>query len=32
MQVIVATTRTEMLEELVPADRRRVAGPDEYLW
>jgi hypothetical protein len=32
MQVIVATTRTEMLKELVPADRRRVAGPDEYLW
>lgn len=32
MQVIVATTRTEMLEELVPADRRRVAGPGEYLW
>ena len=32
MQVIVATTRTEMLEELVPANRRRVAGPDQYLW
>lgn len=32
MQVIVATTRTEMLEQLVPAERRRVAGPDEYLW
>lgn len=32
MQVIVATTRTEMLEELVPPERRRVAGPDEYLW
>lgn len=32
MQVIVATTRTGMLEELVPAERRRVAAPDEYLW
>ncbi|MFC4951023.1 hypothetical protein [Pseudonocardia sp. GCM10023141] len=32
MQVIVATTRTELLEELIPQDRRRVAPPGGYLW
>jgi hypothetical protein len=32
MQVIVATTRTELLEQLIPADRRRVAPPGGYLW
>ncbi len=32
MQVIVATTRTELLEEIVPPDRRRVAPPGGYLW
>lgn len=32
MQIIVATTRTELLEELIPQDRRRVAPPGGYLW
>jgi hypothetical protein len=32
MQVIIATTRTDLLEELVPAERRRIAPPGGYLW
>ncbi|WP_308818035.1 hypothetical protein [Pseudonocardia alni] len=32
MQVIIATTRTELLEELIPQSRRRVASPGGYLW
>lgn len=32
MQIIVATSRTELLEELIPEERRRVAPPGGYLW
>ncbi|GAB3350294.1 hypothetical protein [Modestobacter lapidis] len=32
MQIIIATTRTDLLEELVPAERRRIAPPGGYLW
>lgn len=32
MQVIIATTRTELLEDLIPQNRRRVAPPGGYLW
>ena len=32
MQVIVATTRTELLEKMIPEERRRVSPPGGYLW
>jgi len=32
MQVIIATTRTDLLEELVPPEQRRIAEPGKYLW
>lgn len=32
MQIIVATTKVELLENLIPEQRRRVAEPGGYVW